>query len=342
MRGLANIGNTCGFNSLVQCIGHVPALRTWLLERLRNEENNGHLSSELMEILDLLWNQQKTVIPRKFIHAFVQKLPMFPFGEQHDLSELWTMLADKIGQEHHSDLHKEKHYNVSTSLTGDTSYDMLTMKASHNMMAFNKNNACDWTDLVQGVQISQLKCENCQTILHNIEPWAALHVPFHDSANVAQCIEKYMNGTMVDDWICEKCKTSKGEQVVRFWKLPKVFVVTMKRFEYDVKTNSMKKQSDPVHIPDMIEFSPAHVVGPEARSYMKEHHQKMRYNLWSMGLHHGDAGHGHYTAVGRVSNNEWTFYDDAQIHTITSPVDVLQRNPNVYMLFYMRDDDDSN
>lgn len=335
MRGLVNVGNTCGLNTLIQCIGHIPVLREWVLHA--NEETQQGLSKELAEILVLQWKEQKTVIPRKFMHAFAEALPMFPIGEQHDLCELWTMMVDKIGQEHHTDAHLNKNARVIT--IGDPVYDRLTKKAVQDMLAYNKQCACEWTDLIQGVQVSQLKCVACENILHNIEPWMTIPVHLHDHINVAQCIESYMQTTMVEDWKCEKCAESRGEQIARFWKLPSVLVVTLKRFSYDMKYNEMKKQSQPIHVPECMEFAPAHVIGPEARIHMSTHQQKMRYRLWSMGLHHGDAANGHYTAVGRIQENEWVHYNDAHVQKIENINDFLTNNSAVYMLFYMLDAD---
>jgi ubiquitin carboxyl-terminal hydrolase 8 len=334
MRGLANVGNTCGINTLIQCIGHVPTLREWLLDYLDCNQNT--LAHELGEILHLQWNEKKSIIPKKFIHAFFQKIPLFTMGEQHDLCELWTMLVDKMGSELHQEVHRVKYTYPYPILQQDVAYHTVVMKASKDMYEHNKHHACEWTDLVQGIQISQLQCTKCKHILHNIEPWCTLHVELHGD-NVAHAIEKYMEMTIIDDWKCENCGHSVAEQVVRFWNLPKVFVITLKRFEYEPSRGGLKKRNDPMHIPETMEFTTPHVLGIDARQYMNKHQQKMTYHLRSLGLHHGNAANGHYTSIGHLPELGWNHYDDTRVNALT-PERTLQQNASVYMLFYERDD----
>jgi ubiquitin C-terminal hydrolase len=320
-------------------MGHSPVIREWLQSKHSNDGQKS-LTQELADVMHHLWTLQNNIMPHAFVNSFFEHLSMFQRGEQHDLIELWTMLCDNIGKEHHNEPHRNSYIYPKAMMDDlqkrDKAYFNMTAKACVEIYRNNKENACLWTDFVQGVQVSQIECVKCKSIFHNLEPWTVISIdlPTHDDRNIVQSIEKYMDTITVEEWQCDRCKTKgQGEQTVRFWKLPSVFIVSIKRFEYDASRGSMRKLGAPIDIPEFLQFYPPHVFGLDARSYMVEHNNRMNYRLCSVGMHHGSAHHGHYTAVGRVKNDEWFHYDDLNVFPC-HPQHFMLNNPNAYMLVY--------
>ncbi len=350
MKGLGNLGNTCGINTLVQCIGHATALREWIKTCYVTNDGSDEmtqkpktLTQELADVIHHLWTLKNNIMPHAFVNAFFQHHPMFYRGEQHDLIELWTMMSESIGKEHHTEHHRNSYIYpkamMEDLLQKDKAYFNMTAKACVEIHRNNKENACSWTDAVQGVQVSQIECTKCSSIFHNLEPWTVISIDLpgadsgDDNHNIVKSIERYMETVSVEEWQCDRCKSKgHGEQTVRFWKLPHVFVVSLKRFEYDVAREAMAKLTAPVDIPEYLQFYPPHVFGIDARSYMVEHNNRMNYRLCSVGMHHGRANHGHYTAIGRVGD-EWFHYDDVNVFPC-HPKDFMLNNPNAYMLVF--------
>lgn len=347
MKGLGNLGNTCGINTLLQCIGHATVLRQWILSNYVPEaqaeaqtDAKEPLTHELADVFHHLWSQQNNIMPHAFINAFYQHLPMFLRGEQNDLVELWTMFCEAIGKEHHNEKHRNTYVYPKSMMEDlqkkDKAYYNMTVKACVEMYRNNKENACLWTDSVQGVQVSQIECTKCNSIFHNLEPWTVISIdlPQGDDHNIVHSIERYMETVNVEEWQCDRCKTKgSGEQTVRFWKLPAVLIITLKRFEYDAAKGSMRKLGSGVDIPEFLQFYPPHVFGIESRSYMVEHDGRMNYRLCSLGMHHGSANYGHYTAIGRRTDDSWYHYDDVNIYPC-HPRAFTMNNPNAYMLVY--------
>lgn len=338
MRGLENLGNTCGLNTLIQCVGHSPILRTWLLDNIEKLPNKS-LVEALAAIIKLQWVDHCTIAPHGFISIFFKKIPLFTPGEQHDLNELWTMMFDCIGKELHSDEHHQLYKYNDNNVVVTHKYDKLIykdmiVKSCDEMFRYNHENACSWTDLIQGVQISQIHCKDCNFVLQNIEPWAALTIEVPCTRKIVDSLEKYMKSVAINDWTCDQCKKQEQvSQTVRFWKLPKVLIVTLKRFEYDCVKNSMKKINNPVDIPEHIQFYESHVLGSESRAIMEKNNGCLDYKLSSVGLHHGSANYGHYTAIGRVSDDNWVHYDD--INTYECKIEkILKSNSAAYVLIY--------
>ncbi|XP_075210538.1 ubiquitin carboxyl-terminal hydrolase 16/45-like [Lycorma delicatula] len=120
VKGLTNLGNTCFFNSVLQCLAQTPGLITLLHEMqepgqifslsLKNGESfsgelekGGPVSECLLELLiDMTKpdsNGNKVLVPRKLLTALRRKCPQFEGGDQHDAHELLRHLLDIVRTE---------------------------------------------------------------------------------------------------------------------------------------------------------------------------------------------------------------------------------------------------
>jgi ubiquitin C-terminal hydrolase len=103
MRGLVNLGNTCYFNTAVQCLAHVPPLSKFLFEA---DPYDGpcDVTREYQKVARELFTKDLTdpVDPRALLAAFRTRFPDFTGGSQHDAQEVIVLLIDvfekSIGQ----------------------------------------------------------------------------------------------------------------------------------------------------------------------------------------------------------------------------------------------------
>ena len=98
MRGLLNLGNTCYFNTAVQCLAHVPPLSKYLFTD--NYNGDCPVTTEYKKVVNDLFRANKTdpVDPSNLLSAFRTKFPSFNNGGQHDAQEVIVCLIDVFEQ----------------------------------------------------------------------------------------------------------------------------------------------------------------------------------------------------------------------------------------------------
>lgn len=126
VRGLTNLGNTCFFNAVLQCLAQTP----YLLDVLRESSEPGEefvlpggtfifkdsqetylppikgtlncwggLTATLAEALEQLQSDGGVFTPQKLFHKLTTKCPQFRGGDQHDSHELLRHLLESVRSE---------------------------------------------------------------------------------------------------------------------------------------------------------------------------------------------------------------------------------------------------
>jgi ubiquitin C-terminal hydrolase len=101
MKGLVNHGNTCYFNSAIQCLLQVPCFANHLI--LSKYHGDDPLITELQMLTKEMWIRNKDsthpVDPRVLLGHFVERHPQFVRGRQHDVQEAFLALLDDVEKE---------------------------------------------------------------------------------------------------------------------------------------------------------------------------------------------------------------------------------------------------
>lgn len=126
VRGLTNLGNTCFFNAVLQCLAQTPYLLDVLNElseageefilpggkcKFQNGEEKdlppikgclsswGNLTQALAETLQELQSGGGVYTPSKLLNKLTSKCPQFAGGDQHDSHELLRQLLESVRSE---------------------------------------------------------------------------------------------------------------------------------------------------------------------------------------------------------------------------------------------------
>jgi len=105
MKGLINLGNTCYFNSALQCMLHTPVFTNYFLM----DEYTGEceFTKEYQKITRESWNQNKnTINPAKLLQLFRQKYSQFDNDLQHDSQEAFLCILDIFDKSLNELIHK--------------------------------------------------------------------------------------------------------------------------------------------------------------------------------------------------------------------------------------------
>lgn len=333
MKGLDNIGNTCCFNTLIQCLGHSSRFRELLLApnspvAKRRKDATELVTHELRKVIDALWVAQQPVRPQAFVACLGK---VFQKGEQHDICELAVYVCDAIVEE----CGNKKFQAVFTD--NHTIHQTLAKLAREGAEAWNRFNPqglSDWNWTLQGLQVAQVSCKRCQYACHNHEPFTQLTLPLpsgappqENSVKLTDCLSALFEPETLQDWRCDRCRECQpAQRAMRFWNMPDVLLVSLKRFSYCPNKSKMQKNRTPVTITDELVFSTHAVIAAKSA---------ILYDLAAIGIHHGSCHFGHYTAVGKLPDGKWMHYDDDTV----APADidrVLNDNRDAYLLVYER------
>jgi len=96
MRGLENLGNTCYFNSALQCILQTPQLTNFLIEN--DYSGDCEFTKEYQNVTRGMWLGQDAVNPEKLHNLFTQKYTQFDNRNQHDSQEAFLCILDILSK----------------------------------------------------------------------------------------------------------------------------------------------------------------------------------------------------------------------------------------------------
>ncbi len=352
MQGLQNIGSTCAVNSLIQIICREARLRNALINADVPEDT---LSGHLKEILHLMHNENKSLVPGKFIHKLFASLDgIFRLGEQMDIGELWIFLFDKIATELNAipNLSYElpqMQYDLSQDIDLGTTYNneleykmalikcpQLRNKYEYNLRKFNENKSSKWLETCQGFYLNIIRCQKCNNVLYNFEPFTSISLDIPEDSQCHTMTTMLRNFLQEEkrqgDWKCAKCcENTEYTKTTKIWTMPPVITFIIKRF-----SNTTSKNTKPININREICFK----IG----SILSNLNSDMTYYLSSIGIHFGSLQGGHYCALcnteeDKEKHNAYekiVLYDDLNISSIPSEkyLQSIERNTDGYMIVY--------
>ena len=178
--GFQNLGNTCYFNSGVQCLMHSkPLVKALLSPNWKDDINErnplgmrGKLARAFQSLLTQVWDGTSRVLsPSELKNTMGRFANQFEGWGQQDAHELITFMLDGI----HEDLNRCKVKPQVDTVIGDGSNDEETaQKAWENHL---KRNDSIIVDHFHGQLRSRLICPNCHKTTVVFDPFMALSLP---------------------------------------------------------------------------------------------------------------------------------------------------------------------
>jgi len=213
--GLANLGNTCYFNSIIQCLSNCKPFKEYLLSKeyikdLQINQNNFEieikqkLSFELRKLFCHLWKFSKDEedywIPSSFKKLFSEKIIFFQNSQQHDSQEALLCLLDSFQNEIQYkiiyDLKNNYLFNIFSNIKDmpflikniqkyPKEYLHYLAYKSHSIF-FKKYSKIN--EIFNGIMITQLTCPNTNISNFIFEPFYILTLPIPNEVKSNQII----------------------------------------------------------------------------------------------------------------------------------------------------------
>ncbi len=278
-----NSGNTCYINSFIQQLMHIGVLRGYITEFY----NQGKLKEDgfCYNLYNLYrgYHREPSEIRLQTLNEYIRNQKRFGF-HQHDVAELCMTLIDDIDRE-------------SSFSVGDLSLQIkdIYREAYDEWMKNIKGKYSIAKDLFCGQEIHMYQCSHCKSQIKSYQEYSILSIPIPETKTndktIQQCVDKYYESEMIDDYKCEKCGMKGMRKMIKSSISPKILFVQLNRFW------GVQKNCCPIQIGEKLDMR-SHSFSVNTSDPMAT----KTYSLRGFICHTGNIHGGHYYTVVRHGN----------------------------------------
>ena len=320
LSGLVNYGNTCYINSAIHSLSHTLELTDFFLsnkseENIKDKESDSNLLflNQWDRLLNGLWEDNCTIAPKGFFKMLIkiceEKDIQLGISEnmQNDIQEFLMLVLGIL----HDALSGTKKFRSLRNLKG------LEMASEKSWTEFFEKDYSKIIDLFYGQILTEISdTETGKVYSNNFQPICFIPLPINlkQDCSIYDCIDLYLEKEQIESYkINDEGDERDINKQVRFYRLPKIIIFTINRFN-----NMNQKLNHDIDFPDVLDMSNYNT------------NENTTYELYSICNHYGGSNGGHYTSYCK-NNNNWYEFNDRSVFKLN---DI--NKSNAYCLFYKR------
>ena len=354
--GLDNLGNTCYFNSVLQCLRHMMPLNLYLFSRKVEPvlEKNIYIHSDPKKVLEQqgcialvvayvhtlarLWGcGYISTNPSQLKFVFDSLNESFRDRGQHDAHECLVSILNSL----HEGLSRKVIYTFSGQVIND--FDRQIQQAQNDWKKQYQERHSIILDIFGGQFQTKCVCFQCNQPSYRFDPFLAIELPLPTdiskiapvSYTLTECLTKYVEPerlSLSNYRSCEHCKRkTPGYKVQSIWTLPNVLIISLKRFNKNYNNGHYESHK----IEDFIHYPLTGLNLSKFVSNPNTHNDHALYDLFGVICHRGNEDHGHYYAYCyNTLRQNWYTFNDSQVTEMFNHNMIITKD--AYILFYQK------
>jgi len=335
--GLANLGNTCYMNSIIQCLSSCESFTEYFLDEsyladiTTSGSSGGGMATAVGAVLESMWNnQQKVIAPTILKREIGNANEQFQGFRQQDSNELLLLMLDRLG----SDLNISSGNKEAPPMEAKDGKAVTVEEKSRSFWRrYVAKNDSIISDVMTLVERQTTRCQTCgdESVIFNPNQVLQVSIPdkwsyFGNSTVLLnECLQDYGQKVVVEGVTCEKCKAKRvKEKFTRIDRLPEILIVNLNRFRMGYYSGQK--------VNTLVKF-PLEGLKPGSFCERKADRNSV-YDLIAVCNHSGSTKGGHYTAYAKNPlSKKWFLFDDQRVRGARA-ADVISHR--AYILFYKR------
>ncbi len=237
--GIANLGNTCFLNSVLQALATCTPLRDYLLKDSTCVQATRPKSkkSALVPAFQAFFREPNTNSAANILNAIVTITracddDWYQPRQQADATECIQYILDG--------LHDALYRQVRVTIHGghDTPDQRSQMAALQSWSQFFAKEYSPIVEHFYGQSRITITCQKCRSVSERFEPWMILKVPIPggevagaEVPTFAKCMDAAFASETIPNYACDTCKTQEMAVIsTRISKVPNILLLSFKRF----------------------------------------------------------------------------------------------------------------